>query len=56
MTEHKPLPVAGYTTQSADKVALVNQNKKLEEMLLRQLDMMGDDLEIDKRWLAIGRR
>lgn len=56
MTELNPLPVAGYTTQSPQKVALVNQNKRLEEMLLRQLDLMAADLELDGRWLAVGRR
>ncbi len=55
MSEHTPLPVSGYTTQSAAKVALVNQNKRLEEMILRQLDLMAVDLDLDQRWLAIGR-
>lgn len=55
MTDYKPLPVAGYTDQSPENVALVNQNKRLEEQVLRQLDLMGDNPEIDKRWLAIGR-
>lgn len=55
MTEHTPLPVSGYTTQSPAKVALVNQNKRLEEQILRQLDLMAVDLELDQRWLAIGR-
>jgi hypothetical protein len=55
VSEHTPLPVSGYTTQSAAKVALVNQNKRLEEMVLRQLDLMAVDLDLDQRWLAIGR-
>lgn len=55
MTDLNPLPVAGYTTQSPQKVALVNQNKRLEEQLLRQLDLMAADLEIDGRWLAVAR-
>lgn len=55
MSELNPLPVSGYTTQAPQKVALVNQNKQLEERLLRQLDAMGADLEIDHRWLAIAR-
>lgn len=38
MTEHKGLPVAGYVAQSDAKVALVNQNKELEERVLRQID------------------
>jgi len=55
MTTHKPMPVAGYTDQSAANVALVNQNKRLEEQVLRQFDLMADHPETDKRWLAIGR-
>lgn len=55
MTDHKPIPVAGYTDQSEANVALVNQNKMLEERILRQLDAMRDHPEVDQRWLAIGR-
>ena len=40
MAEHSGLPVAGYTAQSDDKVALVNENKQLEERVLRQVDKM----------------
>jgi hypothetical protein len=60
MPDHKTLPVPGYTDQSAERVALVTQNKRLEEMVLRQLDSMrnndpGVPVDIDQRWLAIGR-
>lgn len=64
MTDHKPLPVAGYTDQSDAKVALVNEFKADEERLLRKLDGMtrqqptsiGMQLgEADQRLLAIGR-
>lgn len=65
MTDHKPLPVAGYTDQSDAKVALVNEFKADEERLLRKLDRFtpGEtfDLEgpnvgqLDPRWLAIAR-
>jgi hypothetical protein len=59
MSDHQPLPVAGYTTQSAQKVALVNQNKQLEEKCLRQMDLMraaaDDSGEFDVRWLSIAR-
>lgn len=55
MTEHQPLPVAGYTTQSDDKVATVNINKQLEEQVLRRLDDLKEQPGIDQRWLAIGR-
>ena len=49
------LPVAGYRAQGADKVATVNRNKQAEEAVLRILDQLADDREVDKRWLAIGR-
>lgn len=49
------LPVAGYRAQGADKVAAVNHNKQAEEAVLRILDHLADDPEVDKRWLAIGR-
>lgn len=55
MTEHTPLPVAGYTSQSDDKVATVNINKQIEESILRRLDDLKDRPDIDQRWLAIGR-
>lgn len=55
MTEHKGLPVAGYPPQSDAKVAQVNAMKRQEERILRRLDEMRDDPEIDQRWLAIGR-
>jgi hypothetical protein len=56
--------VMGYQTQtqSKEKIALINQSKRLEEMTLRHLDKMaaladspdGERL-IDPRWLATGR-
>ncbi len=49
------LPVSGYKPQSDDNVAKVNENKRLEEMLLRQLDALAADEAVDKRWLSIGR-
>jgi hypothetical protein len=55
MTDHHPMPVVGYTSQSEANVALVNQAKMLEEQVLRQLDRLNDNPEIDKRWLAIAR-
>lgn len=42
MTDHKPLPVAGYTDQSDAKVALVNEFKQDEERLLRKLDAIRE--------------
>ena len=53
---HQALPVSGYTQQSQSNVDVVNENKAIEEMALRQIDkiqaMMPD---ADPRWLAIGR-
>lgn len=57
------LPVKGYQPQSDEKVALVNENKVLEERVLRQLDkhvkQLGEKgpgaLTVDGRWLAIAR-
>lgn len=56
MSDLKPLPVSGYTTQSEQNVALVNQNKRLEEMILRQMDIIGEMPGTDPRWFSVGRR
>jgi hypothetical protein len=53
---HAPLPVSGYTHQTSQAVALVNQNKRLEEQVLRQLDMVAGMPGVDPRWFAVGRR
>jgi hypothetical protein len=50
------LPVAGYNPQPVSAVDLVNKNKRLEEEVLRALDNLADLPEIDKDWLATGRR
>lgn len=55
MTDHKPLPVAGYVAQGDEKIALVNRNKEIEERALRILDELANLPSVDKRWLAIGR-
>lgn len=39
--QHQGLPVAGYKPQSDEKVALVNENKALEERILRQMDRLA---------------
>ncbi len=59
----KGLPVAGYRAQWPEAVERVNANKEIEERVLRMLDelaVVGDDLggnpQIDKDWLAIGRK
>ena len=54
MAEHEGLPVSGYRAQPQEAVDLVNHMKRLEEGILRQLDVMKHP-GIDQRWLAIGR-
>ncbi len=49
------LPVKGYVSQSDNNVALVNENKVLEEKVLRQLDKLYGVAGIDLRWLAIAK-
>ncbi len=52
---HAALPVSGYRPQSSDAVARVNAIKQMEERVLRLLDELKADPEIDQRWLQIGR-
>lgn len=53
MSEHQPLPVKGYSAQSSAAVEVVNENKVLEERVLRRIDdLVG---VVDGRWLAIAR-
>lgn len=56
--KHEGLPVAGYRSQSDENVAIVNENKVLEERVLRRLDALRNaapEMGIDGRWLAIAR-
>lgn len=55
MSEHQPLPVAGYKPQDQESIDLVNTMKAYEERLLRSLDILRRDETVDQRWLAIGR-
>ena len=60
MTDHKPIPVAGYTPVSDAKVALANEGKELEERYLRWLDKLsGGSAELtptcDPRCIALAR-
>ena len=55
MTDHKPMPVHGYTSQIDENVQMVNINKRDEEMLLRSLDLYAMNPNVDKRWLSIAR-
>jgi hypothetical protein len=49
------LPVGGYRPQNDANVKLVNDNKSVEEYILRDLDKLAENPDVDKRWLAIGR-
>lgn len=53
--KHDGLPVSGYRQQSQSNVDRVNMFKRKEEELLRDLDRLREDPDIDQRWLAIGR-
>lgn len=55
--KHTGLPVAGYQPQSDAVVAKVNESKAFEERLLRFLDDLAadPDLQIDRRWFSVGR-
>lgn len=55
MSEHKPMPVAGYTPQSQDRVEAVNYNKRLEEQVLRAIDHIQRNGSFDQRWASIAR-
>ena len=53
---HSPgLPIPGYTSQSPSSVALVTLHKHEEERILRHMDSLRENPEIDQRWLAIAR-
>lgn len=53
--KHEGLPVAGYRPQTGSNVDKVNANKRVEETILRTLDDMKADHNIDQRWLAVAR-
>ena len=57
LKDHEGLPVSGYRPQSVEAVETVNTSKALEEHVLRLVDEVSDDTELqaDKRWLAIAR-
>lgn len=42
MTTYNSLPVYGYTPQSEDKVEMVNENKLIEERLIRRCENLID--------------
>lgn len=50
--KHKGLPVAGYNPQTADKVAIVNENKVLEERCIRAAEAIQRSEGMDARMAA----
>lgn len=54
MTDHTPMPVAGYTTQPQTNIDLANEGKALEEQYLRWLDKLAAHPDTDKRCVALG--
>ena len=55
LAQHDGLPVHGYRPQSGAAIDLVNYNKQVEEFVLRTLDDLKQNQDVDQRWLAIGR-
>jgi hypothetical protein len=60
MTDHQPMPVAGYTAQPQSNVDLANEGKELEERYLRWLDKLGGHSDgptpvCDARMIALAR-
>lgn len=53
MTEHKGLPVAGYKDQKDENVSIVNENKVLEERVLRQIEKIKACPAYDARMASI---
>jgi hypothetical protein len=54
-TEHEGLPVKGYRPQSGANVALVDENKILEERVLRQIEAIGATDGFDPRMAALAK-
>ena len=55
MTDHKGLPVKGYSDQTSEAVQMVNLNKQDEERILRSIDLYAMNPDVDKRWLSIAK-
>jgi len=54
MSKHTGLPVAGYNAQSDSNVAIVNENKAIEERVLRQIDKhRAGGTAYDQRMVAL---
>lgn len=50
-----PGGVVGYTSLPAEAVELMNKIKVHEERIMRAIDELCSDPDIDQRWLAIAR-
>jgi len=48
-------PIVGYRELDADELKAINQLKEIEERTLRVVEAMQGMLNMDPRWLAIGR-
>lgn len=55
MSMTRGLPVHGYTDQPKDRIDQVNENKIIEEGLLRQCDRLQSLGYGDPRWAAIAK-
>ena len=51
--KHEGLPVAGYNPQTADKVAIVNANKVLDERCIRAAEAIQKTEGMDQRMAAL---
>lgn len=49
------IPVQGYTVQTDEKVEMVNQNKVLEEITMRQIDRHAENKAYDQRLVSMAR-
>lgn len=47
--------ILGYTAVSDDKKDIVNENKRLEEVILRRIEAIESQDGIDKRSLAVAK-
>lgn len=54
MTDHQPMPVSGYTAQSADNVTLANEFKEAEERYLRLIDKLNK-INMERDTAGVGR-
>lgn len=50
-----PVGIAGYTPLPSETVVLMNKIKVHEERIMRAIDELYSDPDVDQRWLAIAR-